>query len=164
LLACRLAPAKASVRSMPWKVIAMVVTISTAVSLLERAGGLVWFQNAVAAVATPATAHAVVAFLTGAISAYSSTSGVVLPAFLPLVPGLAARLPGVDPLALAITVNIGSSLVDVSPLSTIGALCIASAPAGEGPALFRKLMAWGLSMTFVGAGFCYLAAPLFSLR
>ena len=34
----------------------------------------------------------VVAFLTGVISVYSSTSGVVLPAFLPMVPGLAEQL------------------------------------------------------------------------
>ncbi|MDX2152878.1 MAG: SLC13 family permease [Bryobacteraceae bacterium] len=163
LLLARIAPARASVTAMPWKVIAMVVTISTAVGYLEKAGGLSWFQDAVARLATPHTVHAVVAFLTGAISAYSSTSSVVLPAFIPLVPGVAARLPGTDPLALAITVNIGSSLVDVSPLSTIGALCIAAAPPAEGPRLFRKLLIWGLSMSFVGAALCYLAAPLFRL-
>ena len=38
--------------------------------------------------AEPVTA--VVAFITGGISVYSSTSGVVLPAFLPMVPALAA--------------------------------------------------------------------------
>ena len=36
------------------------------------------------------TVTGVVAFLTGVVSVYSSTSGVVLPAFLPMVPGLAA--------------------------------------------------------------------------
>ncbi|HET8549302.1 MAG TPA: SLC13 family permease, partial [Bryobacteraceae bacterium] len=162
LLLLRAAPAREAVRRMPWKIIALVVTISTAVGALERAGGLAWFENALARVATPRSVHGVVAFVMGVISAYSSTSGVVLPAFLPLAPPLAARLAGVDALALAITIVIGSALVDVSPLSTLGALTIAAAP--EGPAagaLFRKLMIWGLAMTVVGAGLCYLASPLF---
>ena len=34
---------------------------------------------------------------------------------------------GGDPLAVALSINVGSSLVDVSPLSTIGALCVAAA-------------------------------------
>ena len=56
----------------------------------------------------------VVALLTGLVSVYSSTSGVVLPAFLPMVPGLAAELPGASALAIASSMNIGGHLVDVS--------------------------------------------------
>ena len=66
--------------------------------------------------------------MTGLVSVYSSTSGVVLPAFLPSVPGLVAKLGGGNPLAIASSILIGGHLVDVSPLSTIGALCIASVP------------------------------------
>jgi hypothetical protein len=47
--------------------------------------------------------------------------------------------------------NVGGHLVDVSPLSTIGALCIAGAPADESRPLFNKLLVWGLSMSVVGA-------------
>ena len=54
------------------------------------------------------------------------------------------------------SMNVGGHLVDVSPLSTIGALCIAGAAAEESRALFNKLLAWGLSMTVVGAVLCYI--------
>ena len=48
-------------------------------------------------------------------------------------------------------------LVDVSPLSTLGALCIASAPqTEERTALFNKMLCWGLSMSVVGAVVCYV--------
>lgn len=157
LFLCRVASPKDAIRRMPWKMIALVVGISTAVSMLERAGGLSWFQDMITRVSTPRTVHAVLAALTGVISAYSSTSGVVLPAFLPLAPGLAARLPGVDAFALCITINIGSSLVDVSPLSTLGALCIAAAPASaDTRLLYRNLMLWGFAMAPVGALLCFL--------
>lgn len=163
VLALRLAPLLESVRKMPWKVIALVVSISTAVGFLERAGGLRWFQDLLARWATGTTVHGWIAFLTGVISTYSSTSGVVLPAFLPMAQGIAARMPGVDPVALSISICIGSALVDVSPLSTLGALALAAAPAGtDRGRLFRSLMAWGLSMSVVGAVVCLLLAPWFA--
>jgi len=53
--------------------------------------------------------------------------------------------------------NIGAHLVDVSALSTLGALCMAAAPKHEDSRrLFNRLMIWGLSMTLVGAGTCWV--------
>jgi hypothetical protein len=67
------------------------------------------------------------------------------------------QLGGGDPLKIALSVIVGGHLVDSSPLSTIGALCIASAPATtDRRILFNQVMAWGLSMSVVGAGLCYL--------
>jgi hypothetical protein len=100
----------------------------------------------------------VIAFVTGVVSVYSSTSGVVLPAFLPTVPGLVQKLGGGDPLAIASSILIGGHLVDVSPLSTIGALCVACAPPdADRRVLFNRVLAWGLSMAVVGGIGCYLA-------
>ena len=127
------------------------------ISLLDQTGGLDLFTRLLAGVSTPESVTAVIAFSTGFISIYSSTSGVVLPAMLPTVPGLAAQLGGVEPIAIASAMNVGGHLVDVSALSTLGALCMAAAPKTEDSrALFNKLMAWGLSMTVVGAAVCYL--------
>jgi hypothetical protein len=55
------------------------------------------------------------------------------------------------------SMNVGGHLVDMSPLSTLGALCIAGVAGEESRDLFNKLLAWGLSMTIVGAMLCYLA-------
>jgi hypothetical protein len=75
------------------------------------------------------------------------------------VPGLVTRLGGGDPLAIALSINVGASMVDVSPLSTLGALCVAavSDPAASRD-LFRKLLLWGLAMSVVGAILCQLFA------
>jgi di/tricarboxylate transporter len=146
-----------SLRKIPWGVIVMVTGITVLVALLERTQGMDLFTDLLSRTATPQSVTAVIAFLTGLISVYSSTSGVVLPAFLPTVPGLAERLGGVDPVAVALSMNVGSHLVDVSPLSTIGALCVASVAAvEEARRLFNRLLAWGLSMTGVGAVLCWL--------
>ena len=64
---------------------------------------------------------------------------------------------------LALSINVGAALVDVSPLSTIGALCVGALPEGRDPRpLFRSLMAWGFAMVFAGAAFCQIFIPLFA--
>jgi di/tricarboxylate transporter len=144
------------IKRMPWRVIVMVCGVTVLISLVEKAQGLDLVVSLVAKISSANTVTAVVAFLTGVVSVYSSTSGVVLPAFLPIVPGLAQQLPGASALGIAMSMNVSGHLVDLSPLSTLGALCIAAASADESRALFNKLLAWGLSMTVVGALFCYI--------
>ncbi len=148
-----------AIRRTPWGVIVMVTGMSILVGVLERTGGLELFTAMLAKLASAKSLNGVMAFVTGVISTYSSTSGVVLPTFLPTVPGLVAQVGGSDPLAAALSINVGSSLVDVSPLSTLGALCVAAvADPNESRLLFRRMLIWGLSMSVVGAVLCQLLA------
>ena len=148
---------KEALRKMPWSVIVMMSGVTVLIALLEKTGGLDLFTAALAVLATPSTITGVIAFVTGLISVYSSTSGVVLPAFLPTIPGLIMRLGGGDPVSVATSMNVGAHLVDLSPLSTTGALCLAGVSPSENlRSVFNKLLAWGLSMTVVGAIICYL--------
>ena len=144
-----------AIKRMPWSTILMVCGVTVLIGLLQTTGGMEIFSNLLSSIATQATVVPVLAVVIGVVSAYSSTSGVVLPAFLPTVPGLAENL-GVDNvLGIASTMNIAGHHVDVSPLSTIGALCIASVPAGDmSRKLFNQLLAWGMSMTVAGAVIC----------
>jgi di/tricarboxylate transporter len=149
-------------RRIPLDIIFMVTGVTVLIGVLETTGGMELFTGMLARVSSPATLNGVIAFVTGIISTYSSTSGVVLPAFLPMVPGLVRQVGG-DPLAVALSINVGSALVDVSPLSTLGALCVANVvDRGEARDLFRKLLIWGLSMAVVGAVLCCAFAPAFA--
>lgn len=159
LLVARATDEGTAIRRIPWAVILMVSGVSLLIALLERTGGMDLFTTLLARLATPATVNGVIAFVTGMISSYSSTSGVVLPAFLPTVGALVEKLGGGDALAIALSINVGSALVDVSPLSTLGALCVATiADPARAKVLFRQLLAWGLAMTVVGAVLCQLLA------
>ena len=153
----RAADEKAAFRAVPWNVIIMVSGVTLLVTLLQRTGGMDLFADFLGRLATPATSTAVAAFFSGVISIYSSTIGVVLPALLPTIPGLIERMGGGDALALVSSMIVGGHLVDVSPLSTLGALCLAAAPPGtDTRALFNKLLAWGVSMTVVAAVVCWI--------
>jgi len=146
-----------AIKKMPWGTILMVCGVTVLIGLLEKTGGMDLFTNLLSSVATQATVIPFLGFIVGLVSAYSSTSGVVLPAFLPTVPGLIEKLGGGNALAIASTMNVAGHLVDVSPLSTIGALCIAGVPTGDDSRrLFNQMLAWGLSMTVVGAALCWI--------
>ena len=156
LVLARAGDDREAIKRMPWGVIVMVCGVTVLIALLERAQGIDLIGSLLARMSTPNTVTAVVAFLTGGISVYSSTSGVVLPAFLPMVPTITQQLGGANAVAIAMSMNVGGHLVDVSPLSTIGALCLAAVTGEESRRLFNQLLAWGLSMTIVGAILCYL--------
>jgi len=148
-------------RKLPLGIIVMVTGMTTLISVLEKTGGMELFTSLLARLSTPTTVNGAVAFVTGFISTYSSTSGVVMPAFLPTASALVQKLGGGDPLAVALSINVGSSLVDVSPLSTIGALCVAAVSDAEvARKLYGKMLLWGFSMTLVGAALCQLFAGI----
>ena len=146
-----------AIQRMPWGVILMVTGVTVLVAMMQETQGIALITRGIAAVATPATIAPIVSFGTGLVSVYSSTSGVVLPAFLPMAPDLARQLGGLDPLRVAWSINVGASLVDLSSLSTVGALFIAgAAPGTDARALFNGLLAWGLAMAVAGAGLCWV--------
>ena len=147
---------KEAIKRMPWGVMLMVCGVTVLTTLLQETGGSELFTNMVADISGPRSVTGIVAGITGVISVYSSTSGVVLPAFLPIAVGLADQV-GADVMAVASSIIVGGHMVDTSPLSTIGALALASAhPDEDRKALFNKGIAWGLSMAVVGAVFCFL--------
>jgi di/tricarboxylate transporter len=153
----RAADETAAVKAMPWGVIMMVSGVTLLVSMVDKAGGMALFADFLGRLSTPGTVTAVSAFFSGLISIYSSTIAVVLPSLLPTVDDLVKNIGGGNPLAIVSSMIVGGHVVDVSPLSTLGALCMAAAPPGtDAKKLFNQLLAWGVSMTFVAAIVCWV--------
>jgi Na+/H+ antiporter NhaD/arsenite permease-like protein len=153
----RAADEKRALKDMPWGVVLMVCGVTVLIGVAEKTGGMDLLTSMLSELSTQQSITGVIALVTGVISVYSSSSGVVLPAFLPTIPGLIEKLGGGDALAIASSINVGAHLVDVSPLSTLGALCISNAaPDVDRKRLFNQMLAWGLSMCVVGAIVCYI--------
>ncbi|MBL8050134.1 MAG: hypothetical protein JNM46_02845 [Anaerolineales bacterium] len=148
-------------QQLPWGIISLVAGISILVGLLEITGGLDLATNILASYSSTTTINGLLAFITGLVSIYSSSSGVVMPTFIPLLPSLIERLGGGNLIDMVVAVDVGSHLVDVSPLSTLGALCLAALPATINKSkIFRGLLLWGISMSVVGAILAFLFLDL----
>jgi len=149
-------------RDLPWGTILMVTGIALLIGLMEKTGGLDLATTLIASVTRPEFINAALAFITGVVSAFSSSSGVVMPAFIPLVPSLAEKMGIVDSVVkMVISVCVGSHMVDVSPLSTLGALALAAIPIkAQRDKAFRGLLIWGMSMAVVGAVLAFIFLDL----
>jgi len=136
--------------TVPWSTIQMVTGISVLIGLMEKTGGLDLATTFIAQVTSPDIINALLAFVSGVVSAFSSSSGVVLPAFIPLIPGLATKMSITGIVPMVIAVVVGSHMVDVSPLSTLGALSIAAVEdKKQQKRMFNLLLSWGMGMSVV---------------
>jgi len=153
-----------AIKNMPWNTILMVTGVTVLVNLMSNVGGMDLFARLIAAMSTPGTVTLVAGFWAGLVSAYASTTGVILPAFLPMAGSLAKQLGGVDLLPLVSSIIVCGFVVDLSPLSTTGAVFIANADArADKNKLFRDMLIWGLSMSVVGAVVSWVAFTLLGL-
>jgi Na+/H+ antiporter NhaD/arsenite permease-like protein len=140
------------IKAVPWGIVMMVCGVSMLVVVVEKAQGMDLLISWLAKIANPRNASGILAFVVGIVSSFSSSSAVVMPTFTPLVPGLIEKMGGGDAVALVSAINVGTHVVDVSPLSTLGAVCLANAGKSENKIkLFRTLLVYGLSMSLVGA-------------
>jgi di/tricarboxylate transporter len=146
-----------AVKRQPWYMILMLVGVMLLVEVAARTGGLDLAVRALAAVARPATVTGIMGLVAGFVSTYSGSSAVVMPTFIPMIPGLVHELGVLGAAALELqknlvyTITVSAHLVDASPLSLLGALCLAAAPATEDRTrLFRRLLLWGQAMALGG--------------
>ena len=153
-----------AIKNMPWGTILMVTGVTVMVQLMSTVGGMSLFAALIAKMSTPYTVTLVAGFWSGLVSAYASTTGVILPAFLPMAKPLLDQVGGTDLMALLSSIIVCGFVTDLSPLSTTGAVFIANAPANaDKTKLFRNMLIWGLSMSVVGAVVCWLAFTVLGL-
>ncbi len=155
-----------AIKAMPWNTILMVTGVTVLVNLMSNVGGIDLFAKLIAKMSTSYTVTLVAGFWSGLVSAYASTTGVILPAFLPMAPPLLKQLGSAasDLLPLVSSIIVCGFIVDLSPLSTTGAVFISNAgPKADKNKLFRDMLIWGLSMSVVGAVVSWLAFTVLRL-
>ena len=84
----------------------------------------------------------ITSYVVGLVSAFASTTGT-LGAISPVVTPIALD-PLLSPVAVITAIAISSSVIDVSPMSTSGALLMASAQPKDERLFFRALLLWAI--------------------
>ncbi|MDM5331968.1 SLC13 family permease [Ureibacillus composti] len=138
------------IKSMPWPAILMVTGIVTYVSVLEEIGALQYMTDVIASLNNSYLASLVASYTGGIISSFASTTGF-LSAIIPLATPI-LQDPAVSSTGVIAAISISSSVVDLSPFSTNGALLLSNARPEDERSYFRQLL--------VMAGLFVLVAPL----
>ncbi|MDQ1052791.1 Na+/H+ antiporter NhaD/arsenite permease-like protein [Arthrobacter sp. SORGH_AS 212] len=135
---------KPAVESMPWSAIILVTGIVTYVGMLEKMGALKELQEGIAGLGNSSLAALIASYVVAIVSAFASTTGtlgVISPVIEPI-----AMDPLLTPVGVVTAIAISSSVVDVSPMSTSGALLMASAQPKDERMFFRALLLWAIAM------------------
>lgn len=155
LLFLRAAEDRVALQSIPWGTIILVCGVTVLVNVANRAGGIDLLSQSLTALMSERTAAPVMALVAGTLSLVSSASGVVLPTLIPTVPGLVAETGG-DPARIIAAIVLGAHMVTNSPISTLGALAMASAFGADRGTLFTQLFVVGVAGVFYAALIVYL--------
>jgi len=127
---------KGAINKISWSTVLLICGMLTFVGVLEEAGTIEFVSNGVAGLGMPLLAALLICFIGAVVSAFASSTAI-LAALIPLaVPFLSTGEIGAVGVICALAV--ASTIVDVSPFSTNGALVLANAPEGVDKDRFYK--------------------------
>lgn len=133
---------KKAISAMPWGTILLICGMAVLLKVVVTAGGIKLLSEQLKTVMNARSAQPIFVALGGLMGAVSSGTGVVMPTLIPLAADMSKQMPEIgSPLALIIAVVVGTNGVVISPLSTVGGLCVASAPEGvDRDKLYNELL------------------------
>lgn len=118
---------KKAIASIPWSTIILICGMSVLISVVNACGGIAFLSDKLENVMGARSAQPIMVVLGGLMGAVSSGTGVVMPTLIPLAADLSGKL-GISALTMVIGVIVGTNGVVISPLSTVGGICVACAP------------------------------------
>ena len=144
-----------AIASVPWSTLILVCGVGVQINVCKEAGGIDLLTKFLASFMNAQTVGPIMALTGGVMSIFSSASGVVMPTLIPTIPQLVARVGG-DPAIVISAVIMGAHVVTNSPLSTLGALAVASAYKGDKERLFRNLLFLAVAGLLYAATIVYI--------
>ncbi|KMS86789.1 SLC13 family permease [Prauserella rugosa] len=145
---------KKAIEHITWPTVLLICGMLTYVGVLEEMGTIAYAGNAVSSVGVPLLAALLICYIGAIVSAFASSVGI-MGALIPLaVPFLAEGTIG--PIGMIAALAVASTVVDVSPFSTNGALVLANAEGADRDRFFRQLMIYGGIVVAVAPLACWL--------
>ena len=140
---------KDAVRQIAWPTVLLVAGVSTYATILNTAGSPEFVGNYAAGLGAVAIGALILCYVGGVVSAFASSTAL-LPVIVPIAVPLIAE-GGISAAALVAALAISSTIVDVSPFSTNGALMLANRPDTiEEPTYYRQILTYSVIVVLVG--------------
>jgi di/tricarboxylate transporter len=139
---------KRAITQVSWPEIMLIVGVSTYVGVMQKMGTITFVGESVATLASPLVAALLLCFVGAVVSAFASSTAV-LGSLIPLAVPFLQSGTGVDPIGFIAAMAVSSTIVDVSPFSTNGALVLANAQGVDRDVFLRQLMIYGGIVTLV---------------
>ena len=139
---------KRAVGQITWPEILLIVGVSTYVAVLQRMGTIDYVGESVAGLASPLVAALLLCLIGAIVSAFASSTAV-LGSIIPLAVPFLLGGTGVGAIGFVAALAVSSTIVDVSPFSTNGALVLANAKGVDKDVFFRQLLYYAAAVTVI---------------
>ena len=149
---------KGAVDQVSWSTVLLITGVVTYIEVLQKVGAIEMVSNIVSSIGAPMLGALLLCYIGGGVSAFAS-SVAVLGATIPLaVPFL---LQGhVQPVGVVAAIAVSSTIVDVSPFSTNGALVLANAQGVDKDRFYRQMLIYSALVVAAGPLLAWLVLIL----
>lgn len=149
---------KGAVSQISWSTVLLIGGVLTFVGVLQEAGSVEWVGNGVAKLGMPLLVALLLCYVGGIVSAFASSTailGATIPLAVPLL--LAGE---VSPIGVVVALAISSTIVDVSPFSTNGALVLANAQDVDRDKFYKQILKYSALVVAIGPLLAWAALVL----
>jgi Na+/H+ antiporter NhaD/arsenite permease-like protein len=140
---------KGAIKQIAWSTVLLVAGVSTFATILNEAGAPEWVGTWAAGLGTILIGALVLCYVGGITSAFASSTAL-LPIIVPIaIPLIASG--NVSAVAVVAALAVASTIVDVSPFSTNGALMVANRPDTiTEEAYYKQVLYYSVLVTLAG--------------
>jgi Na+/H+ antiporter NhaD/arsenite permease-like protein len=140
---------KDTVKQIAWPTVLLVAGVSTYATILTTAGVPEYVGNWAAGLGTVVIGALVLCYVGGVVSAFASSTAL-LPVIIPIAVPLISD-GGINAAMFVAALAISSTIVDVSPFSTNGALMLANKPDTiSEPLYYKQILTYSVIVVAVG--------------
>jgi Na+/H+ antiporter NhaD/arsenite permease-like protein len=138
-----------AVRQIAWPTVLLVAGVSTYATILTTAGSPEFVGRWAATLGAVALGALILCYVGGVVSAFASSTAL-LPVIIPIAVPLIAE-GGISAAMFVAALAVSSTIVDVSPFSTNGALMLANKPDTiEEPVYYKQILTYSVIVVLVG--------------
>ncbi len=140
---------KGAINQIAWPTVLLVAGVSTYAAILTQAGSPQFVGNWAAGLGAVAIGALILCYVGGVVSAFASSTAllpVIVPIAIPLIVD-----GGIHPAMFVAALAVSSTIVDVSPFSTNGALMLANRPDTiSEQAYYKQIIRYSVLVVLVG--------------
>jgi di/tricarboxylate transporter len=145
---------KGAVGQISWSTILLIAGVLTYVFVLQRAGTIDSIGEAVTGLGAPLLVALLLCYIGGVVSAFASSTAIIGVAIALAVPFLQSG--DIGAVGVIVALSVASTIVDVSPFSTNGALVLAAAQDVDKDRFYKQILAYATIVVVIGPFLAWL--------
>jgi len=153
---------KGAVSQISWSTVLLIAGVLTFVFVLQEAGTIDYVGEAVTGLGVPLVVALLLCYIGGVVSAFASSTAIIGVAISLAVPFLLAG--NIAAVGVIVALSVSSTIVDVSPFSTNGALVLANAQDVDKDRFYKQILAYATIVVAAGplvAWLTFVVVPSF---